>query len=223
MLPLLMAVSAMAGYFVERGITVPAPILIPSPSASVMPSASPYAPETWKTWQDGMYDKKTGSYTGYAFSYPRDFDVNRRDYASGNLMGTALVQLRFPEDAFVTPKTNFAQAYMTVAMATGTRALSACFLVPGLQGMKPMDTILDIHGQQFRAATSTDVGAGSLYASHVYRTEYKNACYEFSLTVHTGNIMNYTPGTVTEFDSAQAFEILTKIVQSVRFTDVPRL
>ena len=44
------------------------------------------------------------------------------------------------------------------------------------------------------------VAAGNIFDQVIYRTVYENICYEAVFYMHSGNIGNYTPGTVVEFD-----------------------
>ena len=53
---------------------------------------------------------------------------------------------------------------------------------------------------QFTYATSSDAGAGNRYDESVYITQKGNKCYAVRYFIHYGNIQNYDPGTVMEFD-----------------------
>jgi len=189
------------------------------PSASATPSVS-YAPNEWKTWTDTYYSKTDNSYFTYSIQYPRDFDVYPRENASGNLLvGTPLVKISFPQDAFQNPKTNFGEAYITLSMATGTQALTQCYLIPSFQGNQALATTTTIGGIQFKTGHTVDVGAGNIYDSQVYRTIFNNRCFEAIETVHTGNIANYTPGTVTEFDKSLATVVLDQMLQTLTLSN----
>ena len=66
---------------------------------------------------------------------------------------------------------------------------------------------------------SSGAGAGNFYESKVYRT-IKNTggiCIEISETIHTSNIGNYTPGTVTQVKQSDVQATLDPIVQSFKF------
>jgi hypothetical protein len=72
-----------------------------------------------------------------------------------------------------------------------------------IQPVSPFETMSGqetINGFQFTVSEGADAGAGNLYDRLYYRTVYDNSCYEFILYLHSGNIYNYEPGTVVEFD-----------------------
>ena len=57
-----------------------------------------------------------------------------------------------------------------------------------------------INGYVFTQSEAVGVGAGNIYDQVIYRTVYNSICYEAVFYMHSGNIGNYTPGTVIEFD-----------------------
>jgi hypothetical protein len=179
-----------------------------------------YAPKTWKVWQDGTVVNGGPAYNGYSVTYPRDFDVYRDDQANGNFIGTPRVKLAFPQDAFQTPKTNYGEAYMTVSFADDSASVKNCFANP-LQGgdQPPLTDTETINGITYHTGNVVEPAAGNIYTSQVYRVVQDSRCYEIVLTVHTGNIQNYTPGAVQEFDKTQAFQILDKMLGTFAFTD----
>lgn len=211
------ALALAAGIAVDR---VALPALAPGQNPNA--TGSSYATDAWKTYVSGFYDKQTGSYAGVSFSYPRDFDVREGENASGGFAGTPIVQVRFPEDAYQVPKSNFGEAYMTVSSGNDQKTVSSCFDFSSVQRATASVESRTVNGTLFKFATTTDVGAGNIYDSWVYRTEYKQRCYEFALTVHTGNIHNYPSGTVVQFDQSRAFSILDQIFETVKFTDTMR-
>jgi len=176
-----------------------------------------YAPLDWKIWEDQYYSKETGEFFSYRLSYPRDFDVYRMGGASGGFLvpGSERVQIKFPEDAFQDKKTNFGEAYISVSESKAANAVASCFIDPQTgDAMTKKETINELN---FLETDVTDAGAGNIYTSRVYRTIFQGLCYELTLTVHTSNIYNYDPGTVTEFDKNLAFPLLEKIFRTVNF------
>ncbi len=211
------AVALMAGVAVDHAVV---PALAPAQNPNGI--ASSYATDAWKTYASGVYDKQTGSYAGVSFSYPRDFDLREGASATGGFTGTPMAQVRFPEDAFAVPKNNFVEAYMTVSAGADQKTVSSCFDFSQVQRMTASVQMRTINGTVFKFATTTDVGAGNIYDSQIYRAQYKQRCYEFALTVHTGNIHNYPSGTVAEFGQPRAFSILDQIFETVKFTNATR-
>ncbi len=188
----------------------------PSGSAPPGNNSLNYADQSqWKVWLDSYYDKRTEKFFSYELDYPRDFDVYRGEQASGGILGIQPnVQIRFPEDAFLIPPTNFGEGFVSVSV--GLPALAnpeSCYKHPYGQ---PMTATTTINGLEFRTATSTDVGAGQIYTSKIFRTIAYDRCYEIAETIHTGNIGNYPTGSVTEFDKDKAWSILDRIVNTFR-------
>ncbi len=189
--------------------------------ASLQVQQSSYAPNVWKVWRDGEFAKDQKTYLGYQLHYPRDFDVYQGDQASGGYIGQAHVKIDFPQDAFLVPKTNFGGAFLTVSIGTDKDSIKNCYTNIGPTGqVTTMTDTVAINGITFYKGTAVDVGAGNIYTSELYRALRNNDhCYEVALTVHTGNIANYTPGTVTEFDKEKAYTILRQILDTFTFTN----
>ena len=175
-----------------------------------------YAPFEPKTYETSFYSKGVGPLYTYSFSYPRDFNLRTQDPAGGFLsLGTSQVSVVTPRDAFQSPKSNFADAYVTVSVASGTAALANCYDMPaGPRGDTAATSTVIINGRSFVSSMTTGAGAGNIYNSRIYRTTFNGFCFEAALTVHTGNIGMYTPGTVVQFDPNQAFGILETILGS---------
>ncbi len=200
-----------AAWAVFRG-----PARQPSPAPAARESA--YADQAkWKVWQDGYYDKRTEQFFGYELAYPRDFDVYRGEQASGSLLpGPTNVQFRFPEDAFSFPRTNYAEAYLSVSLPSNISE-SACYIGPDA---KPLSGKAVLNGVEFRTGNAVSVGAGQIYETRLYRAFYQDRCFELAATIHTGNVHNYEPA-VQEFDKAKADLVLDRILQSFKFYQKP--
>ncbi len=171
------------------------------------PSPTPETP--WKVWQGS--DVK--------ISYPPDFTAYEGESAHGGLIGRPIVTFAFPLGSFSAPKTNYGEAYLAISQTQTAEEARDCFT--NAHGGNPesgFGSTVFIHGVEFRKALAVDPAAGNIYASEVYRTIRNGSCYELALTVHTGNIYNYDPGTVVEFDKEQAFGTLRMIRDTFVFT-----
>ena len=168
----------------------------------------------------GSFDKAGKTYEGFSVKYPRDFDEHHGQEANGNLLGTALVKLSFPQDAFPTPKTNFSEAYMTVSVDSGKNAVKTCYDNPDTASAdKTLLTVVTVAGIDFRRGDYSGAAAGNRYDSRLYRALRGSRCYEVALTVHTGAIGNYATGSVAEFDKEKAFSVLQKMLGTFQFVD----
>ena len=179
-----------------------------------------YAPFEPKTYQTSFYSKGQGPLYTYSFSYPRDFDLVQSGGVYGGFLGDgrdAQVTVTTPSDAFQSPKSNFGSAYFTVSVASGTKAAADCYKMPaGPTGSPSATSTIEVNGRSYMMSTTTGVGAGNIYDSRVYRTTFNGFCFEAALTVHTGNIGMYTPGTVVPFDGNRAFDILEAVLNTFR-------
>lgn len=190
----------------------------PKASAPVLTDkGNTYAPNSLKTLHDGTYDRISDTSTIYQLQYPRDFELFELDQARGGFLGAPRFTLAFPEDSFTTPKSNFSEAYLTVRIGIDADAIKNCFVAPA-ETSKSFTAGPTIHGILFEMTTATDVAAGNIYDSRIYRTLQDKRCYEITETVHTGNIRNYDPGAVVEFDKEKAYSELEKILQTFTLT-----
>ncbi|MBZ0228141.1 MAG: hypothetical protein K8F58_06775, partial [Bauldia sp.] len=55
---------------------------------------------------------------------------------------------------------------------------------------------------EYSVASLTDAGAGNLYEETVYALAGTSPCLAVRTFIHSANIGNFDPGTVTEFDKA---------------------
>lgn len=200
---LLFAVAAVVFYYTakEKGVL------------QGTPSTGSYAPTGLKTLQDGTYDKLTDTSEVYTLQYPRDFETLSLDHARGGFLGTPRITISFPQDSFQTPKSNYGEAFLTVRIGIDADSIQNCYVSPA-ESSSPIVAGPTVHGTEFKQTTATDVGAGNIYTSRIYRALKNNRCYEISLTVHTANIGNFDPGTVVEFDKEKAFSQLDTIFKS---------
>ncbi|MFZ5922674.1 MAG: hypothetical protein ACOYY3_16645 [Chloroflexota bacterium] len=122
----------------------------------------------------------------------------------GEYKGTSAFALNFVNSDFYGPATNLSEAYFmvnTVADASTCTQVSA-----------PNETLLGqetFNGYDFTQSQAIGAAAGNLYDQLFYRAVIEGDCYEIAFFMHSGNIGNYTPGSVDEFDRAalvQKFE-----------------
>jgi len=126
---------------------------------------------------------------------------------AGDFKGTPSLVLQFINPKFYGPTTNLGEAYFLFSTMTDAQTVNTCTQpLPQLETISGQKTI---NGYNFTQSEAIGVGAGNIYDQVIYRTIYDNICYEAVFYMHSGNIGNYTPGTVVEFDRnalAQKFE-----------------
>lgn len=168
--------------------------------ASDGPAGTPAAPTTTVPAatmpQDGWAPYRSDAY-GFSVRYPEDWTVDP-GYAY-TLLGPDQairgVAFRVPADARA--GTNLAQdSAVSVERADGGACTPATFL-----GTELRDTAtVTENGRSWQVGRGGGAGAGNFYDETVHVTEAGGACYGIRLFIHTTNVANYDPGTVTEFD-----------------------
>ncbi|NOT05112.1 MAG: hypothetical protein HOP27_10990 [Anaerolineales bacterium] len=99
-------------------------------------------------------------------------------------------------------KTNLSEVYLFLSSTSDAQAVATC-TDPNPNGGGPEQLIGNevVNGFDFVHSTSDGAGAGNYYQQEIYRMVNKSVCYEVIYFIHYTNIGNYTPGTMTEFDS----------------------
>ncbi|MFA6410010.1 MAG: hypothetical protein WCW26_00325 [Candidatus Buchananbacteria bacterium] len=154
---------------------------------------------------------------GFSFWYPKDSEI-RKENLEGylSLSKTGLVGIFLPKDLFA--GTNLGEVVVIVGVSTSTEILSKCEQINTINDEKDLGQaiigILPAH--KFSAV---GVGAGNIYESTIYRLVKNQSCYEIVEMLHSGNIYNYDPGTVKEFDQDKFSGILEEMVQTLGFSN----
>lgn len=74
-----------------------------------------------------------------------------------------------------------------------------------------------VNGVPFDVFDVGGVAAGSLSAADAYRNFHQNRCYELDVRVAFGNITNFDPGTVKEFDYKAVDRALRSVLNTFKF------
>ena len=151
------------------------------------------------TTQQHMMQTATTTYATSSFSvvYPVDYTI---DAAFQNME--------------VNPKKPISGVKLTIpgTMATGTNLASDTFVsIEQLPRAKHCTgdiyladnvtpTEVTDNGVTYSLATTTGAGAGNLYEEMVYAIASSSPCTAVRYSIHSGNIGNYDPGAVKEFD-----------------------
>lgn len=158
---------------------------------------------------------------GYAISYPRSWRVDTtHDYQAlgpgKDIYGTAFIVS--PSTAF---GTNLAKdSYLAVESLPGTAPCTADeFLDDADQAGVHTETD---NGITWSVEHGNDAGAGNFYDETVYAVQGPNTCLAIRYFIHSTNITNYTPGTVTEFDKAKLLATFDRMRASFRLTGARR-
>ena len=158
----------------------------------------------------------------FSFSYPSIFKISgggvgySTDWMqNATTSGLLLVKATLPSS--FEPKTNFANATLTVGTSADPTAISECLTyAAGGNGVKKSS--VTINGVAYTKFLTSDAGAGNFYQTTSYRALRNSQCYAVEYTIHSSNIGNYSPDQgITAFDQAKVQNALESIVQSFKF------
>ena len=135
-----------------------------------------------------------------ALSYTDDFAPTQAE-PPADLKGTPLLTLSFIEPSFYSPTTNLSEAYLMLTATQDPAIVSTC-IQPAANRAETVTGQVTIYNYTFTRAEFTGVAAGNLYDQISYRTVVESKCFEVIFLFHSGNIGNYSPGTLVEFDRA---------------------
>ena len=93
--------------------------------------------------------------------------------------------------------------------------VSTCTQPASLGGPETALGETTVNGVNFTKSEATGVGAGNIYEQIYHRGVHNDSCYEVTYFVHYGNIGNYSPGAVTEFDRTALYQQLDEILASL--------
>lgn len=96
--------------------------------------------------------------------------------------------------------TNLIEAYLLFGSSTDPQIAATCTEPITLDVAETVTGTVMINGVSFTETESSGVGAGNVYEQRHYRALQDGTCFEFTFFIHYGNIGNYDPATVIEFD-----------------------
>jgi len=186
---------------------------IPSATPPVTSSPTPPAATPPPTTVAAATQTYNNSAYNFQFDYPTAFTFTDANYAN---LENKIVQVQIPSSTY--PKTNFGDAAFTVS-ESAPKTLADCLTINAPEGGTAFTDSTTINGIKFYSTRGQGAGAGNFYATKIYRTFLSPQCFEIVETVHTGNIGNYEPGTVTEVDQKPIWADLDTILATFKFTN----
>ncbi|MDR3547147.1 MAG: MliC family protein [Candidatus Pacebacteria bacterium] len=172
------------------------------------------------TGTNGSSSSFTDQGKTFSFGYPTQFSVSgggvgytQNWMQNSTSSGLLLAQLSIP--GTFQPNSNFGDAKLTVGTSPDPAAVANC--LAQTNGNRATSSIVTINGAQFTKIVYGDAAAGNRYDITSYRTVRNDQCYAVEYTIHYGNIQNYTPGAVTEFNESAVQSVLEGVVQSFKF------
>ena len=192
-------------FLLAAGCNTAVPVVQPvGPAKSIVPDVLIPTPTT-QLYENATYN--------FQFSYPLSMVFVTPNYAN---LENKIVQLQISQNAY--PKTNFGDAGFAVS-ETYAKSLTDCLAATNAPANSDdFKTKVSINGQDFYMTNSNEAGAGNLYQSKVYRAYVaQGSCIELDETIHTAQLANFTPGTVTAVDTSAVQQRLDSVLQSFRF------
>lgn len=132
----------------------------------------------------------------FSIKYPSDFLVDEA-YAYDQFEGKPIAGVSFTIPTSRVEGTNLsADTYLSVESLPRAKRCTGDIYIPA----NVKATSLLVGSTTYSVATSTGAAAGNIYEEHVYAVEGSKPCTAVRYLVHSTNIANYDPGTVSEFD-----------------------
>ncbi len=108
--------------------------------------------------------------------------------------------LRLTREAFFT-RTNLSEAFFLLGLEPFAQA-DTCLEAPAsvMPAHEPRDEWV-VNGVTYRHGYGSEGAAGNLYEAEVFRTFVNHQCVTVYFFIHSANIGNFDPGTVSEYDA----------------------
>ncbi len=149
--------------------------------------------------------------SGFSFSYPQDFilatTTDNTLYASGT-------SFMVPEA--LTKGTNLSSDSRIYVQSVATTTCSAAGFIDMALASQKAPTNVAINGTSFSTVKASDAAAGNRYETSVYAAKAGDRCVGISLIAHSGNIQNYDPGTVKEYDKEALDAALQTVLETFK-------
>ncbi len=151
--------------------------------------------------------------TGLALTYSDQFAPARFPSSANNKITSELVLQFIDTSSYL--NTNLSEVYFLFGSSSDPQIVATC-TTPNPNGGAPEEANGSefINGYNFVRTQAVGAGAGNIYEQQIYRTAFKNVCYEAIYFIHYSNIGNYAPGTVTEYDANTLMKKLGEVLSS---------
>lgn len=150
----------------------------------------------------------------FSFSYP-ERDVFNPVMGYQYVTNNSLARVDLPQSDFA--GTNLGEASFIVGANSDNKIIDVC--LKSADEESATSSIEIINGTEMKVFNGVGVGAGNIYETKSYRAVKNGVCYEATLLLHSGNIWNYTPGAVKEFDHEKFLNSLMEILNTLKISD----
>ncbi len=157
---------------------------------------------------------------GFELQYPSEWASVSPESPYANLEKKILA-LELPQSTY--PDTNFGEATLAIS-AQEVDSLENCLALNSLNSEIPGDAFSTdqsevVNGVTYYTASGAGAAAGNTYDYKLMRSFQNAQCFEVSETIHTSNMGNYDPGTVTEVDAQVIWNRLNEIFNTLTFME----
>ena len=153
---------------------------------------SDMAPAGWATFASSEF--------GFSLRYPPGYTVNGGYVYEGLGPGHDITGVSFTIPAGMTQGTNLADdTRLSIETLPDAPACTADLFLP--DGASAPTTVTE-NGTDYSVASLSDAGAGNIYEETVHALVGTSPCLAVRYFVHSANIDNFDPGSVTAFDAA---------------------
>lgn len=151
---------------------------------------------------------------GFSFSYPSR-NIFRLDAGYQYVTNNSLARVDLPASDFF--GTNLSEASFIVGASGEQTTVEACLASSSEENATSSEIF--INGTAMKVFNGIGVGAGNIYETKSYRAVKNGVCYEATLLLHSGNIGNYEPGTVRQFDREKFLNELAVILGTFKISE----
>lgn len=194
-------VLIIGAYFFMGGAAKPAPATEPTPTPVAQIATSTYAT------------------TSFSVVYPVNFTLNESYVYDQVNPAKPIHGVKFMVPMEVATGTNLSANDTGVAIEQLPRA-KKCTGDIYLHDNVRAEELVD-NGVTYSVATTSGAGAGNFYEEYVYAIVGSSPCTAVRYFIHSGNIGNYDPGTVKEFDKAALMSSFDGIRRALTLTATP--
>ena len=161
--------------------------------------------ENWNTY--------ASSTAAFSIGYPSDYTVDEQYVYDQLGPGRYIPGVRFVIPTSMATGTNLSDYDTGVSVETlpkATNCSASFFLYDSPKAVSYTD-----NGVTYSVASTSGAGAGNFYEEEVWAIPGTKPCIAVRYFIHSTNIGNYPPDTVTEFDRQALLEQFDKIRQSL--------
>jgi hypothetical protein len=154
------------------------------------------------------------SATGLSLTYPDTFAPALP--VQGNYKTEPVLALQLI-DSELFEKTNLSEVYLMLSSTSDVGIAATCTEPNQKGGGGPEYPAGEevVNGLPFVHTTAEGAGAGNFYQQEIFRTVYNSACHEVIFFIHSTNVGNYAPGTVTEFNRDAVMQNLQAVLSMI--------